>query len=117
MHGPVALVFYHLGAPDRSQLFMSPEISAVISQDQQDRTLRAAIVEALEKSGYTDKCSIGLDVAASEFKVKGEDGKVSSVPVAVGAESNGQIVVLSGLMEGQIVITPEAATPKGPEKK
>ncbi len=50
IHGPVALVFYHLGAPDRSQLFMSPEISAVISQDQQDRTLRAAIVEALEKS-------------------------------------------------------------------
>ena len=32
------------------------------------------IMEALEKSGYTDKCSIGLDVAASEFKVKGEDG-------------------------------------------
>ena len=50
MHGPVALVFYHLGTPDRSQLFMSPEISAVISQDQQDRTLRAAIIEALEKS-------------------------------------------------------------------
>mmetsp|Transcript_10051 Transcript_10051/g.25094 ORF Transcript_10051/g.25094 Transcript_10051/m.25094 type:complete len:473 (+) Transcript_10051:122-1540(+) len=32
------------------------------------------IMEALEKSGYTDKCTIGLDVAASEFKVKGEDG-------------------------------------------
>jgi enolase len=28
------------------------------------------IMEALEKTGYTDKCSIGLDVAASEFKVK-----------------------------------------------
>jgi enolase len=32
------------------------------------------IMEALEKSGYTDKCAIGLDVAASEFKVKDEDG-------------------------------------------
>jgi len=32
------------------------------------------IMEALEKSGYTDKCTIGLDVAASEFKVKNEDG-------------------------------------------
>mmetsp|Transcript_15239 Transcript_15239/g.23717 ORF Transcript_15239/g.23717 Transcript_15239/m.23717 type:complete len:479 (+) Transcript_15239:63-1499(+) len=31
------------------------------------------IMEALEKAGYTDKCTIGLDVAASEFKVKGED--------------------------------------------
>merc|ERR1719437_410758 len=32
------------------------------------------IMEALEKSGYEDKCSIGLDVAASEFKVKDSDG-------------------------------------------
>jgi len=31
------------------------------------------IMEALEKSGHTDKCTIGLDVAASEFKVKGKD--------------------------------------------
>lgn len=31
------------------------------------------IMEAIEKAGYTGKCKIGLDVAASEFKVKGED--------------------------------------------
>mmetsp|Transcript_26940 Transcript_26940/g.55207 ORF Transcript_26940/g.55207 Transcript_26940/m.55207 type:complete len:469 (-) Transcript_26940:140-1546(-) len=31
------------------------------------------IMEALKKAGYEDKCSIGLDVAASEFRVKGED--------------------------------------------
>ena len=31
------------------------------------------IMEALEKTGYEDKCTIGLDVAASEFKVKGDD--------------------------------------------
>jgi len=31
------------------------------------------IVEAIEKAGYTDKCAIGMDVAASEFKVEGED--------------------------------------------
>ena len=50
-------------------------------------------------------------------KIKGEDGKASSVPVTVGAESNGQIVVLSGLKEGQIVITPEAGEANAPEKK
>jgi len=32
------------------------------------------IMEALKKAGYEDKCTIGLDVAASEFKVKGGDG-------------------------------------------
>jgi enolase len=28
------------------------------------------IMEAIEKAGYLDKCSVGLDVAASEFKVR-----------------------------------------------
>jgi len=32
------------------------------------------IMEAISKAGYDGKCTIGLDVAASEFKVKGEDG-------------------------------------------
>ena len=50
-------------------------------------------------------------------KLKGEGGKIISQPVTVGAESNGQITVLSGLAEGQIVVTPEAAAPKTPEKK
>jgi enolase len=31
------------------------------------------IMEAIEKAGYKDKCSIGMDVAASEFKVEGQD--------------------------------------------
>merc|ERR1719265_2116686 len=31
------------------------------------------IMEAVEKAGYKDKCAIGMDVAASEFKVEGED--------------------------------------------
>merc|ERR1719384_1034890 len=31
------------------------------------------VYEAIEKAGYKDKCSIGMDVAASEFKVEGQD--------------------------------------------
>lgn len=31
------------------------------------------IMEATEKAGYLDKVSVGLDVASSEFKVKGKD--------------------------------------------
>ena len=31
------------------------------------------IMEAIKKAGYDGKCKIGLDVAASEFKVKGKD--------------------------------------------
>lgn len=32
------------------------------------------IMEAIVQAGYEGKCTIGLDVAASEFKVKGQDG-------------------------------------------
>merc|ERR1719389_293061 len=31
------------------------------------------IMEAIEKAGYKDKCMLGMDVAASEFKVEGQD--------------------------------------------
>merc|ERR1719263_291375 len=31
------------------------------------------VMEAIEKAGYKGKCSVGMDVAASEFKVEGED--------------------------------------------
>lgn len=31
------------------------------------------LMEAIERAGYLDKCSVGLDVAASEFKVPGEN--------------------------------------------
>ena len=29
-------------------------------------------MEAIEKAGYSGKCKVGMDVAASEFKVEGE---------------------------------------------
>merc|ERR1712217_708698 len=31
------------------------------------------VMEAIVKAGYKDKCMIGMDVAASEFKVEGKD--------------------------------------------
>merc|ERR1719214_301547 len=31
------------------------------------------IMEAIEKAGYSGKCKVGMDVAASEFKVEGAD--------------------------------------------
>jgi len=31
------------------------------------------VMEAIEKAGYKEQCKIGMDVAASEFKVEGED--------------------------------------------
>jgi len=33
----------------------------------------ALVKEAIDKAGYSDKCAIGMDVAASEFKTEGKD--------------------------------------------
>lgn len=44
--------------------------------------------------------------------VKSAEGQESATPVTVGAESNGMIVVLSGLEEGQTVITPDEPASK-----
>jgi hypothetical protein len=48
--GPTALIFYHLGKPDRAQFFLGNDIRAVVSEDEQNRALRAAVQEAFEKS-------------------------------------------------------------------
>lgn len=48
--GPIALVFYHLSKPERSQLLLSGEIRAVVSGEEQKRALKAAVQEAYEKS-------------------------------------------------------------------
>jgi len=49
------------------------------------------IMEAIKAAGYDGKCTVGLDVAASEFKVKGKDeydlGKWSDKPeIVTGAQ-------------------------------
>ncbi len=31
------------------------------------------VMEAIKKAGYEDKCKVGMDVAASEFKLENED--------------------------------------------
>ncbi|MFP6898862.1 MAG: hypothetical protein VCA38_19885 [Roseibacillus sp.] len=48
--GPTAVIFYHLGEPERAQFLLSREIRAVVSEDEQKRALRAAVEEAFEKS-------------------------------------------------------------------
>lgn len=48
--GPVALVFYYLGMAERSELLLSADIRAAVSEDEQNRALRASVQEAFEKS-------------------------------------------------------------------
>ncbi len=84
--GPVVLVYFYLGAPNRAQLMMSPEIRAVIPQDEQERALRAAIVEAFEKTdealqldSFLGELSTRLYWIERELEIAGLHEKVAGV--------------------------------------
>ncbi|MCH2063495.1 MAG: hypothetical protein MK194_07185 [Roseibacillus sp.] len=101
-HGSVALVFYYLGAPDRAQFLLSPKIRAVMSQDEQNRALKAAIQEAFEKSdaayqldNFLVELSIRLYWIERELKVaratreaRGLESEDGSIPVGKGSEED-----------------------------
>ena len=84
--GPVVSVYFHLGAPNRAQLMMSPEIRAVIPQDEQERALRASIVEAFEKTdealqldSFLGELSTRLYWIERELEIAGLQEKITGV--------------------------------------
>lgn len=78
--GSTALVFYYLGAPERSEMVLSEDIRAVVSQEKQDRARHTAIQEALEKSDFCyqlDNFSVELSIRLYWFeKEMGSPGRV-----------------------------------------
>ena len=84
--GPVVSVYFHLGDPNRAQLMMSPEIRAVIPQDEQERALRASIVEAFEKTdealqldSFLGELSTRLYWIERELEIAGLQEKIAGV--------------------------------------
>jgi len=111
-HGPVALVFYHLGAPDRSQFFLCSDIRAVISQEEQDRALRAAVQEAFEKSDVADQLEDFLvELSIRLYWIERELKAATATSEARRLESGNQLIPVSGGNEednlrliGQVVL-------------
>ena len=54
------------------------------------------LMEAVDKAGYLDKCSVGLDVAASEFKVEGKNQYDLDFKTASDDPSKNADLLLSG---------------------
>ncbi len=62
---PVAVVFYFLGMPEKSQLAFSEKVTESVSIDEREKVLRMAVEEALEKSdpsSQLDSFSIQLSI-------------------------------------------------------
>ncbi|MDB4265355.1 hypothetical protein N9891_01255 [bacterium] len=51
----VAVVFYFLGMPEKSQVAFSEAVTETVSPDEQEKVLRMAVEEALEKSDPTSQ--------------------------------------------------------------
>ena len=84
--GPVVSVYFHLGAPNRAQLMMSAEIRAVIPQEEEERALRASIVEAFEKTdealqldSFLGELSTRLYWIERELEIAGLQKKIAGV--------------------------------------
>ena len=52
---PVAVVFYFLGSPAKSQLAFSKKVTESVPREERDKVLRMAVEEALEKSDHSSQ--------------------------------------------------------------
>lgn len=52
---PAAVVFYFLGAPQRSELFLSPALAEKVAPAERQRALQSSVAEALEKADPVDQ--------------------------------------------------------------
>lgn len=52
---PAAVVFYFLGAPQRSELRLSPSLAGLVSTGERQRALQSSVAEALEKADAVDQ--------------------------------------------------------------
>lgn len=58
---PAALVYYHLGAPRRTQMYLSPSLTDVVTAPEQRRTLDSAIMLACAKTDPSAQLVAFLD--------------------------------------------------------
>ncbi len=52
---PAAIVFYYLGAPQRSALFLSPSLTDAISASEQNRALESSVIQGGEKANPAEQ--------------------------------------------------------------
>jgi hypothetical protein len=52
---PAAIIYYYLGAPQRSALFLSPSLTDAISAPEQNRALESSIIQGFEKTMPTEQ--------------------------------------------------------------
>lgn len=52
---PAAVVYYYLGAPQRSVIYLSPSLTDTVSGAEQKRALQSSVIKSLEKADAVDQ--------------------------------------------------------------
>jgi hypothetical protein len=84
---PAMLVYYYLGAPQRSVVYLSPSITDSISSPEQNRALESSVLQALEKTDPAEQfekflIQMSIRIYWMERVLSGEPEPASAEPAA-----------------------------------
>ncbi|MES2659180.1 MAG: hypothetical protein V4689_11230 [Verrucomicrobiota bacterium] len=83
---PAAIVYYYLGAPQRSVVYLSPSITGSISAPEQHRALESSVMQAFEKTNPSEQFArflvqMSIRIYWMERKLAGDSISVDDSPV------------------------------------
>lgn len=92
---PAAIVFYYVGAPQRSVVYLSPSITDSISAAEQHRALESSVMQAFEKNRPAEQIEkflvqMSIRIYWMERMIAGESATGDALPLA------GPVTAISG---------------------
>lgn len=83
---PAVIVYYYLGAPQRSVVYLSPSITDSVSAAEQRRALESSVMQAFEKTKPTEQfekflVQMSIRIYWMERMLAGESAVTSTLPI------------------------------------
>ncbi|MES2438691.1 MAG: hypothetical protein V4584_06485 [Verrucomicrobiota bacterium] len=113
---PAAIVYYYLGAPQRSVVYLSPSLTGSISASEQHRALESSIMQAFERTNPSEQIEkflvqMSIRIYWMERMLTGESAAGKSLPVAGPVVEKSRITAKSARLAWLQEILRQAATP------
>jgi hypothetical protein len=117
---PAALVFYHLGAPQRSAIYLSPVLTDTVSPTEQRQMLEKSVMQACEMTAPAEQFEKFLVQASIriywlERLISGEPATAQTLPstTPLGASSKRRVVSSARFQHLQALAVPYALPAAG----
>ena len=87
---PAAIVYYYLGAPQRSVVYLSPSMTGSISAPEQRRALESSVMQAFEKTNASEQferflVQMSIRIYWMERKLAGESATADDSQIMIAA--------------------------------